>query len=463
MTENTNLIASNRISSFILFAAIAGAPFPFGSTNHLVIAFWCGLLGIGLLTASPRGLNKRHFVLLAGISVIIAAYGFVLHEQLSDAPWVATPPPIWAQASAALGIPIKPYVSIVRGEPFYALGAPLSFLLALMCGLMVGADRDLARRALYVMAWSGAAYAIYGILTLLFAPSTVLWREKTAYVGSLTATFINRNTAAAYFGSCAVVWLLLLLQRIRGRLPKGPIILKEVWEYIITDTHKDIPIRVLMFFVCLAAMFMTASRAGVIVSLLGLVITFVTFFHRDLPRTRNLIVALAGAGAVALILLQSLGGNVVYRFDVQGVTDEGRLAAYQSTLRIIADHPWFGTGLGTFAWSFPAYRSDKVSMVGILDIAHSTPLEFAAELGIPLTVIVTFGWIVALVVLIHGVRSGRRQAVISLAALTVSLIALMHSLVDFSLQIPGYAIVVFSLLGVGLAQSLQGHEAKVKE
>ena len=34
---------------------------------------------------------------------------------------------------------------------------------------------------------------------------------------------------------------------------------------------------------------------------------------------------------------------------------------------------------------------------------------------------------------------------------------MLHSLVDFSLQISGYAIVVFALVGAGLAQSLQGH------
>ena len=45
------------------------------------------------------------------------------------------------------------------------------------------------------------------------------------------------------------------------------------------------------------------------------------------------------------------------RFEMQGAVDQGRLETYRSTLRMIADHPWFGTGLGTFVWSFPAYRS----------------------------------------------------------------------------------------------------------
>ena len=53
-------------------------------------------------------------------------------------------------------------------------------------------------------------------------------------------------------------------------------------------------------------------------------------------------------------------------FEMEGFVDQGRLETYRSTLRMIADHPWFGTGLGTFVWSFPAYRSD-VSMWGVWD------------------------------------------------------------------------------------------------
>ena len=35
----------------ILFAAVAAAPLPFGSTDPATIAFWCIVLGVGLLRA----------------------------------------------------------------------------------------------------------------------------------------------------------------------------------------------------------------------------------------------------------------------------------------------------------------------------------------------------------------------------------------------------------------------------
>src|SRR5580704_4369910 len=138
----------NRVSSLILCLGIGGAPLPFGSRDSITVAFWCVLLGFGLLFASPRQLRRGHFLLLGGIAFIVACYGFVLHEQLADHPWIASPNPIWAKTSELLGRPSPSSASVIRGEPFYAVGAQLANVLALVLGLIVGADRDRGRRAL---------------------------------------------------------------------------------------------------------------------------------------------------------------------------------------------------------------------------------------------------------------------------------------------------------------------------
>ena len=205
----------NRVSSCLLFVTAAAAPLPFGSTAPSAIAIWCIILGLGAIAASPRGLRRQHLPLLSLVLIVILAYAVVLHEQLSARPWIASPHPLWREAAEALRNPILPSVSIARNEPFFALGAPLANMLALICSFVVCINRDRARQLLLVIAWSGAAYAIYGIVEYIFDPTHILWREKEAYFGVLTSTFINRNTAAVYFGSCATLWLLLLAQNLR--------------------------------------------------------------------------------------------------------------------------------------------------------------------------------------------------------------------------------------------------------
>lgn len=451
----------NRISTFLLFAVVAAAPLPYGSTNFPAIAFWCIALGIAAIAASPRGLRGGQFALLGVAAIVITACGLVLHEQLSAAPWFATPHPLWRETSEALGMPIESSGSIARNQPFFALGASLADMLALICSLIICTDRNRAHQLLKVVAWSGAAYAIYGIAAFLIDPTKILWREKQAYRDVLTSTFINRNTAAVFFGSCAIVWLLLLCERIRRQFPSRSIQWSWVLSWLFSEMPRAAVVAFSMLFVCLAAMFMTGSRAGVVLSLMMLVIAFATFFYHNLPRRSGVIVVVAVGAAVGLVLLQVMGAGVSGRFDLQGLADEGRLETYRSTLRMIRDHPWFGTGLGTFAWSFPAYRTANVSMWGTWDIAHSTVLELAAELGLTFAGLVVVAWIIALAVLVRGVRIRRRDVIVPVAALSVAVLSLGHSLIDFSLQIPGYSIVVFALLGAGLSQSFPSRRKDV--
>jgi O-antigen ligase len=208
-----------------------------------------------------------------------------------------------------------------------------------------------------------------------------------------------------------------------------------------------------MLFVCLAAMFMTVSRGAVVVSLLALIIAFTTYFWRDVPGRSGLITAFAASGAVAIIVLQLMGASVNARFDFQGAADQGRIEAYKSTLRMIGDHPWFGTGQGTFAYAFPAYRSSNVSMWGVWDIAHNTLLEIASDMGVPIAALVVIAWGMIFAALVHGVRVRRYDRIFPVAALALGILAVLHSLIDFSLQIPGYAIMALAVVGAGLTQS----------
>jgi len=443
------------MAAWLLFAVVALAPLPYGSNEPGIIAFWCVVLGVCLVFAPVRSLSAGQLALVGLAGIVVAAYALVLHEQLAEHPWLsaATPNPIWQEAAKALGVPLPPSVSIARNQPWFELGRPLVCMLALACGFLVGTDRERARQLLKVIAWSGAAYAAYGILAHLFDPTHLLWREKEYYLASVTGTFVNRNTAGAYFGSAAVIWSLFLWERVRLETPPGPIEWRKLPSRLFAAMPRKIVINFAMLFLCLAAMFMTGSRAAVVLSLLALIVAFMAFFRRDLPRRSGFVTALAGAGATGLIVLQLMGAGVNARFGLEGAADGGRLETYKSTLRMIADHPWFGTGQGTFAYAYPAYRSANVPMYGVWDIAHNTLLEIAADMGVPIAALVVIAWVVIFAVLIHGARIRRRDLIIPVAALSIGMLAALHSLVDFTLQMPGYSIVALALIGAGLAQS----------
>jgi O-antigen ligase len=450
--------STNILPASILFFVVVCAPFPLGSTNDLSIAFWCLCLGFGLILASVSDLRREHFWVVAGVGLIVLAYAFVLHEQLAEQPWIAPFQPIWKQASDLLHATVAPSASIVKHQAFFSLGAPLANVLALLLGLIVGARRERARLLLRVLAVSGALYAAYGVLSFLIEPTLILWRDKTAYLGSVTGTFINRNTAAAYFGSCALIWMLLIIEQVRRRIPERRLIWRRLPQDLAEISPRELAPGGLALLICLMAMFMTGSRAGVGLSLLAMIVSITVVLRKDLPPRSGIAISLGSGFLLALGLLELLGGQVSSRFDSQGLVDEGRIEAWTSTLRIIADHPWFGTGIGTFQWAFPPYRSPDVSIRGVWDAAHSTPLELASEVGLPLALLVAAAWLAMFVILARGVFGRRRDAIIPLAACATAALSLLHSMLDFTLQVPGYSIPFFSLFGAALAQSFSSQQ-----
>jgi O-antigen ligase len=444
------------LGSWVLFAAVALAPLPFGSNPPTAIAFWCIVLGAGVVLTSQAALALRpgQLAFAALAAIVVAGYSLVLYEQLAEHPLIpAQPNPVWGEAEAALGMPLVPTVAIAHGQPWLELGRPLVCLLALAGGFLVGVERERARQLIKVIAWSGIAYAVYGIISHLLDPTHILWLEKTAYLDSVTGTFVGRNSAGAYFGSCAVVWSLILWERARAMTQRRPLDWRAMASRLLSRPPRNVVVAFVMLFLCLAAMFMTRSRGASLLSLFALMIAFICFFRRDLPRRIGIVGAALGGAVLALILLETMGAGVNARFDFEGLAAGGRFETYRATMHMIAEHPWLGTGHGTFADAFPSYRNANASVLGVWDRAHNTLLEIAADMGLPIAALVTAAWLAILVRLIRGVRIRRRGVLVPAAALAVAVIAILHSLIDFSLQIPGYAIVALSLIGAGVAQS----------
>jgi hypothetical protein len=122
------------LGSWVLFAAVALAPLPFGSNLPTAIAFWCIVLGAAIVFASPavNALRSGQIVLPALAFVVVAAYALVLYEQLAEHPIIpAQPNTVWREAEAALGVPLAPAVAIAHGQPWLELGRPLICVLAL--------------------------------------------------------------------------------------------------------------------------------------------------------------------------------------------------------------------------------------------------------------------------------------------------------------------------------------------
>lgn len=443
--------ARGRLATYGLCLVVALVPLVFGSVQNNVLAVWVVLLAAIASLATWRRGPCCDGAVLAVFALVIVCWLLVIGLQLLPlSSWLVTlAHPIWRESSALLGVELSPRISAVRDQPAIAAGAQIANALALFCGICLGRSRWSAGLLLETFAWSGLVYAVYGIASFLVAPDYVLWLDKVAYRNVLTTTFINANTAAVYLGACALAWLLLCARSLKLR----EVSKRQVIQTLLGRSSRRTLSYLVAFFVVLSATFMTGSRLGTSVSLLALGGGVISYY-RDVLRSWRGIATAAAAFVGAVVLLSSvLGGSVNARFDTGGFSDGGRIESYKSTLQIIRDYPLLGTGLGTFRWVFPPYRSSNIPVEGVWDRAHSTPLELAVEMGLPFAVLVAVVWVVAMIRLAQGMILRRRDRIFSVMAFWLGTLGLLHSLLDFSLQIPGFAITVMVLLGIGLAQS----------
>ncbi len=420
------------------------APLPFGSVDPSWTVVWGVTLAVASLLAPGDALTGGRSSWTIAILGTAFLYGAWAAIQVLPLPPGLPGHEIWRRAASVIEGDMPERLSARAYLPVLPLLQSAVLALACVNGLLIGASGDRAVRLLKVLAYSGAAYAAYGIMAQAFTPHMLLWRERTAYVGDVTGPFVGRSAAAAYFGACSLAWLGLAFRRLSAldlaRLPSALLVDPPVAALL------QIGIRAGGFLLCLAAALGTHARAGsALAVLLSLFVAWRESAHLRIPR----ILRYGGAGLVGAFMLLLLP-TAASRISSEGLVEPYRLATYAASLELVRRHPFAGNGLGTFPDVFPAFRTDDVSSYGTWDRAHSTPLEIAVEMGLPVAAVIGIVALSVLLALLRARSSRRAQRGIPSICAGICCLGLAYSLVDYPLQILGSGIVIATVIGLGL-------------
>ena len=425
------------------------APLFFGSVDLFWIALWTILLSISALcgAAAPMSAGQSRiwfgFLALCGIYALVAIVQVVPNvvEQLND--------PSWRRANDLLGLDAIPRISSRAEIPPVAAGHFLLFAASFISGFSVGTSRRNSDRLIQIAQYSILLYAIYGLVALIFTPNMVLWAPKLAYVGSLTTTFINHNTAATFIGAGAILWFCSAFSTLQQSFG-----FSSIRMLLLTRSNERLALRIIArsggALACFFALLLTGSRGGLIFSCLGLLVAIILMAANG-KKSRFFHMVVRGSVALAFIVaLLSRKG----RIGSQGLLDDERWSVYEFCVEAIRQRPLLGAGAGTFEDLFPSLRADNFSSGGVWDYAHSTILEIAVEMGIPVAAMVVLAALASLFVLVRATVKSKGRSRRSLAAITgIAVLSYLHSMIDFSLQIPGYLVLFGILLGCGLARA----------
>ncbi len=437
---------------------LALAPLPLASNRPLPAALLA--FGIGALTTlyalrvfysgslPPLSLARVRwpFILFAAVCAWIGIQALPVPASLAD--------PIWPLAAEALGRPLHGSISVNPGETVNGLMRLLAYGAAFWLAMQLTRMPERARAACNAVAMIGGVYAAYGLFVFLSGNNWVLLYHKWAYQDSLTGTFVNRNSFATFAGVSLLCAVRPILERVHQVMNAGGSLGRRI-NRIFDQSYAGLRLNLICAALLLLALLLTASRAGVAVTGVGLLVLALAPQGGRSSGAKYRLVAIAALGAFLALGLFIGGGRLADRFAAQGasIDEDARSVIYGNVVEAIRSDPWSGTGFGTFADVFPAYRNaDRLHSL-IWDKAHSTYLENALELGLP--AVLALNLAIGLLVwrCVEGMRTRRRDAGFPATAVAASVLVGLHSLVDFSLQMPAVALLYAVILGFGVSQS----------
>ncbi len=452
-----------RLAFAGLLATVAFAPLPLGGNRPWAWSALSLLVGLDLVLWAAAALADRGAMgapwprlrgPVLGFALIVA---WIVAQALPIAP-AAWRHPLWGEAAAALDVAVPGTISLDPRATLDALMRLLAYAGVFWLAVQLGRDSRRARAAVWTVALAGLAYALYGLVIELGHFDRILWYRRWAYPGSLTSTFVNRNSFATYAGLALVVVVGLALEQLR-RAP--PIATRAGLRWAVQGLGGRFGFLLGMALAIGTALLLTDSRGGMVAAFVGLAALALAFALRRGARPGA---ALATLGAVALFavgLLALSSGGALDRLGQTVLAESERPAVYVLVLKGIAQRPLLGVGYGAFEAAFPLIRDETIRGDLVYDKAHNSYLEFAFEAGLPaflamMAVLGALVWRVA-----RGARNRRRDRVFPCIGIGASALVASHALVDFSIQIPAVAMTFALLLGVAVAQSWSSREDAV--
>jgi len=307
--------------------------------------------------------------------------------------------------------------------------------------------------------------AVYGILMHL-NQARITWFGSPMFHGDVAkGTYFNRNHFAGYLEMTLALGIGLLIADLRDRnATTWRQFLRNFLEWIFSPKMR---LR-LMLCVMVIALVSTRSRMGNTAFFASLMVAGIIGIAFSRYATRGTVVLLVSLIAIDVFIVgswfgveqlaQRIENTSIVRQEVPAVgaqeSVEERLDATASTMAMIKDFPLTGVGPGAWSVVFPKYRTEDV-MPGFFEYAHNDYAQMAAEFGaigfLWLGAIVVISFLVA--IMAHAKRRDPLMRGLSFASIMGILSIMIHSSVDFNLQIPAntmYFMVLLALAWIAL-------------
>lgn len=402
-------------------------PLPFAG----VYDWGWGLFSLLSLSSLALKAYELHFPADKTIHKSLAVIGL-----LSIAPITAA---IQWSFSASLS-PHDSYLDVIQG---------FSLMSFFTLTLLLLNSRARIESAIWIIIIAASFQALYGSIMVMTGLEWSFFTEKQKYFGKATGTFLNRNHLAGYLEMSLALGIGFLLASSTKYSGDWQQRLRQFIEVLLSP---KVVMRLLLA-VMVIGLVMTRSRMGNTAFFASLMITGGLALLLMKNKSASTTILLSSLLIIDIAIVGTFFGveKVAERLQNSSTESESRDEVTRDTFNMWLEQPILGSGAGSYKYAYPHFKSSDVAPTWLYDYAHNDYLEFLAEYGgiAPLSlataVIICFYWG------LQTMRLRRRAINQGLGfASCMGIIAIMiHSTVDFNLQIPANAFMFVFIMAIG--------------
>ncbi len=434
-----------------LFAAYLAllvlAPIPLGSNRPwawALLELWVFILAIAWLFGYLRGKHQGNTVFIKSWPMLACGAVWVGYVwfQLVPLPLevlsrLSPQAAHWhALAAGPAGLDAAPLTLDRHGTLHGALKST-AYLAFFGLSLLLLDRRERVAAAAFALVVSGFAQAMFGGLSAL-----------TGSLGeSAHGTFVNRNHYAAYLVMCLSVGIGVLIASLTGAVSRT---WKQFLRNIVALILSPRMLLRLALVVMVIALVLTRSRMGNMSFFASLLAAGAIGLALSKRATRSMVVLIVSLIVIDIFIVGTYFGveRVVERIEQTRLETEDRDEIAHSALNLWRDYPVFGAGLGSFHAVIPRYWGEIPGAP--YTHAHNDYLQFAGEVGVIGVALLGAMLLASLLAALRAqqVRTDPLMRGISFGSLMGIIALMIHSAVDFNLQIPAIALTLMLVLAL---------------
>ena len=440
-----------------LLLLLAWLPIPLGSNRPwswaIMQAGVFALLAVWLTSAGARGFLPPQTAREAGLPLLLlgAWLAFTLFQLVPLPPWLHG---LLSPKSYELYQKVGPDggtwgpLSVTPSETWSEALKRLAYIGIYALTLVLVRTRTRLVVAASTLVIVGVGEALFGVYAEISQFQFVPTELRDGHWHVVAGTFVNRNHFAALLEVSIAVGLGLFLAAWRPGTTRGGgrAKLRAALRFLLSWR----PLLVAALAILVTALLLSKSRGGILAVAVGfsVVATLGALLRARATPEFRLMGVIAGL-AIATGVIAGWGG-LGERFAKIPAEGQERLTQWRLTLGQVRDFPLFGSGAGSYGFTFPAYKSGELRPL-YYDHAHNDPLELLAEQGLVGAALLGGALLVALYRMLraYGTRRDPVMRGMLFGALAGTTAMLLHGLVDFPFQIPADAAYFFVLLGLG--------------